>query len=230
MHTDVHSQLLALADPDYQKFSQALLPGLTTPLLGVRLPDLRRLAKTLARTHGPQALNLLTDNTLEERMLQGMIIGLLKDKDAPIFTLIKQFIPKINCWSLCDSFCTGLHIARTQPGKMWHFLGPYFKDRREYYFRFAAVTALTHFVHEPFGKEIFPLLNHCQAEGFYAKMAVAWAISVLCVQYPQETLDFLAHNNLEPFTQNKAIQKINESYRISAPIKAEAKTFKKPPR
>ena len=106
-------------------------------------------------------------------------------------------------------------------------LAPYFKDRREYYFRFAAVTALAHFTQGPFAKELFPLLNASRADGFYAKMAVAWALSVLCVRMPKETLSFLQNNQLDAFTHNKAIQKINESFRISQDVKKKAKTLKR---
>lgn len=228
MHAEIQKLLTPLADPSYKTFSLALLPGLNMPMLGVRLPALRRLAKQLARQYNTQALHLLTDETFEERMLQGMIIGLLQTSDRETLSLIKQFVPKINCWSICDSFCTGLHIARRQPETIWAFLAPYFKDKREYYFRFAAVTALCHFVNGPFALDTFPLLNACPADGFYAKMAVAWAISVLCVHYPQQTLDFLTKDDLDAFTHNKAIQKIVESYRIDADIKSAAKALKKP--
>ena len=40
--------LISMAEPDYRKFSASLLPG-TRNILGVRLPQLRRLAKQLAR-------------------------------------------------------------------------------------------------------------------------------------------------------------------------------------
>lgn len=228
MDTILKKRLTALADPKYRKFSSALLPGLKTPMLGVRLPALRKLAKELTRQHGKEALNLLTDETFEERMLQGMIIGALKPEPETVFPLIKQFTPKINCWSVCDSFCTGLKIAQRFPQETWDLLAPYFKDRREYYFRFAAVTALAHFTQGPFAREIFPLLNSCRADGFYAKMAVAWALSVLCARMPKETLSFLRNNKLDAFTHNKAIQKITESFRISQDVKKQAKALKRP--
>ena len=221
-------RLLSLADAQYQQFSAKLLPGISTPILGVRLPALRSLAKELARKHGAQALALLTEDTLEELMLQGMVIGELKDGPESVFALIKQFVPKINCWSVCDSFCTSLKIARRFPQETWALLAPYFKDTREYYFRFAAVTALAHFTKEPYAKELFTLLNNCPAKGFYAKMAVAWAVSVLCVHQPQQTLAFLKQDQLDDFTHNKAIQKIGESFRVPADIKAAAKALKRP--
>ena len=44
MEASIHEQLLALSEPEFQKFSSSLLPG-TSNILGVRLPILRKLAK-----------------------------------------------------------------------------------------------------------------------------------------------------------------------------------------
>ena len=45
-------------------------------------------------------------------------------------------------------------------------------------------------------------------------MAVAWAISVCYVKFPEKTMQFLKNNNLDDFTYNKALQKMLESYRV----------------
>ncbi len=46
-------------------------------------------------------------------------------------------------------------------------------------------------------------------------MAAAWAVSVCYVKFPAETLALLERQVLPKFTQNKSIQKIRESYRVS---------------
>ena len=45
---NVRSELLSLAEPDYQKFSASLLPGVDN-ILGVRIPKLRIIAKKYFR-------------------------------------------------------------------------------------------------------------------------------------------------------------------------------------
>ena len=45
--TEIRERLLDLAEPEYQKFSSSLLPGVEN-VLGVRLPKLRKLAEQLA--------------------------------------------------------------------------------------------------------------------------------------------------------------------------------------
>ena len=45
-------------------------------------------------------------------------------------------------------------------------------------------------------------------------MGVAWALSVWYVSFPQEVEALLAQRTLEPWVQNKTIQKIRESRRV----------------
>ena len=48
MNSELRARLESLADPGYRAFSARLLP-VGTPLLGVRLPALRRIARELSR-------------------------------------------------------------------------------------------------------------------------------------------------------------------------------------
>jgi len=45
-------------------------------------------------------------------------------------------------------------------------------------------------------------------------MAVAWAVSVYYIKFPEQTYGYLKNNTLDDITFNKALQKITESYRI----------------
>ena len=45
----IDRRLHMLAEPDYAAFSAKLIPNLNRPLLGVRIPQLRQLAKALLR-------------------------------------------------------------------------------------------------------------------------------------------------------------------------------------
>ncbi len=108
----IKSQLLTLAESDYQKFSSRLLPG-TKNILGVRLPYLRKIAKQIAKQEGLSYFDHASDSSFEELMLQGMVIGYLQQYPIEeILSLIANFVPKIDNWSTCDSFCTGLKIAK----------------------------------------------------------------------------------------------------------------------
>ena len=48
--SQLEAQLFALQDPAYRDFNRSLLPGLRAELIGVRIPQLRALAKTFAKS------------------------------------------------------------------------------------------------------------------------------------------------------------------------------------
>ena len=71
----IRERLFALSEPEFQKFSAALIPG-EERMLGVRLPALRALAKEIARSDSwADYLAAAPRDYFEEIMLRGMIIG-----------------------------------------------------------------------------------------------------------------------------------------------------------
>ena len=64
-------------------------------------------------------------------------------------------------------------------------------------------------------------------QGYYVKMAVAWAVSICYIHFPEKTQKLLKENSLDDWTHNKTIQKIRESLRISKEEKEMLKTWKR---
>ena len=151
----------------------------------------------------------------EEIMLQGMVIGYAKIDVEERLRLIAGFVPKISNWSVCDSFCFSLDFTKKHKERVWEFLLPYFSSNSEYDLRFAIVMLLNYYIDDEYIDKVLLLLDGIKHEGYYAKMAVAWAISVCYIKYPDKTMKYLKNNNLDDFTYNKAIQKIIESNRIN---------------
>ena len=107
----IRNELLVLAEPTYQRFAMRLLPG-TDHLLGVRLPKLRQMARKIFKRDYEAYLQNNDELYFEEIMLKGMIIGYIKVPLDAKLELIRQFVPKINNWSVCDSFCSGLKFTK----------------------------------------------------------------------------------------------------------------------
>lgn len=226
MNTDIQKQLIQLAEPEYQAFISKLLPG-TTNILGIRLPHLRKIAKQLAKEDWKSYLNEKPGEFFEEVMLQGMVIGYVKEDMEKILPYITDFIPKINNWSVCDSFCSGLKITRKYPYRMWEFIQPYLKDSREYYIRFGVVMLLNYYVSEEYINEALQAMDEIKSDAYYVKMGVAWAISMYYVKFPKQTMPFLKNNNLDNFTYNKTLQKITESHKIDKDTKSMIRSMKR---
>ena len=213
------------SDEKYRKFSSSLIPN-TDNLLGIRIPFLRKFAKSIAKTCAEEFLREKNCEYFEETMLQGMVIGLVKTDIAQRFELIKDFLPKIKNWSVCDCFCCGLKFTKDNRKEVLEFLKPYIKSENEYEVRFAAVMLLDYFVNEEYIDTTLALLNEFTHEAYYAKMAVAWAISICYINYPDKTFEFLKRTKISPWVFNKSIQKITESIKIGKNLKDKARALR----
>ena len=219
--------LNAMAEPEFRAFTSRLLPG-TKNILGVRLPKLRKLAKRIAKGDWRAYLGQCTEDSFEEIMLQGMVLGYL---DAPLrerLSYVEDFLPKIDNWSVCDSFCSGLKIARDFPQEVWVWLLPYLSGGGEFVVRFAVVMLLTYYLDEKYIDQVLVRLDGVNHPGYYVKMAVAWAVSVCYVKFPEITHAFLRTAcPLDDFTYNKALQKTIESRRIDDGMRHQLRAMKR---
>ncbi|MOA03051.1 DNA alkylation repair enzyme [compost metagenome] len=226
MEKSIRQQLFDLANEDYQKFSAALIPNINN-VMGVRLPELRKLAKKIAHDDWRAYLKHADHDFFEEVMLQGMVIGYVKADIDEILYYIADFIPKINNWSVCDSFCTGLKFTKLHREKVWDFIQPYLSSKQEYEIRFGVVMLLDYYIDETYIERVLRLLDRVELQGYYVKMAVAWAVSICYIKLPDYTMAYLKNNSLDHFTYNKALQKITESYRVDPESKLVIRSMKR---
>ena len=222
-------ELKALQDLQYQKFHSSLLPGVEN-IIGVRMPLLRKLAKEMLRRNWRSYLDveISKPNTYyEEDIIQALLIGTSKLSWQERHAYIKEFVPKINNWAVCDLFCSTLKEAQYYQEEYWQLIVPYFNSSNAYDLRFTSVMLLNHFTSDEFAEEALNLLKAIKHEDYYVKMGVAWAISIFYIKQPQLTLKLIKQNNLDDFTHNKAIQKIRESFRVSNEDKEMLNRFKR---
>lgn len=226
MDITIRDELKELAEEEYMKFSSSLLPGAKN-VLGVRLPKLRKIAKEIVKGDWRTYLETYDNYYFEEIMLQGMVIGYAKSDIEEILKYASDFIPSIDNWSLCDSFCSGLKITKNNRGRVYKFLQPYLFSDMEFYVRFGIVMLLNYFIESEYIERVLSVLDKIKHEGYYVKTAAAWALSICYIKLPEKTLKFLQNNNLDDFTYNKALQKITESFRIDKETKAVIKSMKR---
>lgn len=221
----LREQLTQMADPRYRAFVTPLMPGVAH-VIGVRLPLLRRIAREIARGAWREYLAADDDRYFEERMLRGMVIGAVRCPADEKLEYVARFVPKIDNWAVCDSFCWRLLSDERAP--MWAFIRPYFRSAAEYDVRFAAVMALSNYVDAEHLDELLSLLGGVRHEGYYARMGVAWAVSVCVAKCPDRTMRWLqAACPLDDWTYNKTLRKAVESYRVPDALKRELRAMKR---
>ena len=160
-------------------------------------------------------------------MLQAMLIGYADMDPDERLRHVAAFVPKIDNWSVCDRFCLGLKFAADNQVRVWAFIQPYLKSKLEYEVRFGVVMLLEHFIDELYVGRVLKALDEVAHDGYYAKMAVAWAVSICYVKFPALTEAYLADCALDDFTFNKSLQKIGESFRVDAVAKQRVRAMRR---
>lgn len=222
----IRNRLTEEAEKDYKNFSASLIPNINN-VLGIRIPKLREIAMSIYLSDFREDfLKIKSCQFMEEIMLQGIVIGLLDYPPEKILDYIKDFIPRIDNWAVCDTFCSGLKFTKKNKELLWDFITPYFYSKKEFEIRFAVVMALSYFVEKDYLDKIFAIFEQIKSDDYYAKMAVAWAVSVCAAKFPDETFNFIKNAKLTPWIHNKSIQKCIESFRISEEMKHRLKKLK----
>ena len=203
-----------LSDPKYKAFNESLIPG-TSTAYGVRVPAIRNIARAVIKSSPEDFLKVSRPDSYEEIMLRGMVIAGMKLPVSDKLPLIEGFLPLIDNWAVCDTFCGDIKLRSPEEKRLiWEFMEPLFCDPREFYARLVLVMLLGHFVEPDYILRGLGAIEALTQEQYYVRMAAAWAVSVCYVKFPGETLPLLQRRTLPKFTQNKSIQKIRESYRV----------------
>lgn len=225
-NNQIRKYLEDLADEKYKNFHKGLCPG-TTDILGVRVPVLRNFSKELSKQDFKKYLDNAVNNSYEEILLQGLVIGYSKMSLKEYQMYLERFIPKINNWAVCDVTVSGLKFIKKYNEDMWRFIQKYLKSEKEFELRFAIVTMLDFYITEDYIERVLEIINNIKSEAYYVKMAVAWTIQVAFVKFQDKTMKFLQNNKLDNWTYNKALQKIIESYRVNESTKKKIKCMKR---
>lgn len=216
---EIRQEIERLAENDYRSFSAGLLPGVER-VLGVRLPQLRKLAGRIATSGDWQSYLTAEPYYFEEVMLQGMVICAIQVTPQERLHYMAAFVPRINSWSVCDSFCSGLKFTKQNQPLVWEFLQPYLRSEREYELRFAVIMLMDYYLTEPYIDRVLALLDGIRYDGYYVKMAVAWTLATALAKQPEQTWAYFQRQQLDRDTWRKTIQKCLESRRIPEEQKA----------
>jgi 3-methyladenine DNA glycosylase AlkD len=228
MYEYILDKLNSLADTEYRQFHSKLLPNVDIELIGVRIPQLRKIAREIIKSDWRVFLTEYKKSNLYEFvMLCGMVTAGAKCDFEEKLGYVTAFVPRINNWAVCDTFCGDLKQVEQRLDVMYSFLQPYLTSDKEYELRFGVVILMQYYINDEYIDKVLAWYGKIRHDGYYVKMAVAWGLSVCFVKYREKTLEFLEHCDLDTFTYNKTIQKIRESYRVSNEDKEMLKGMKR---
>lgn len=220
--TEIQEQLFALQDIGYRDFQRKLIPNIDPEtIIGVRTPQLRRLAKEAGQ--GTGFLSHLPHRYFEENQLHSFVLSAGKDFST-VISGVEAFLPYVDNWATCDQLSP--RVFRKHREELLPCIRRWIRGQHTYTVRFAIKMLMDHFLEEDFNPE-FPELVACVTSAeYYIRMMQAWYFATALAKQYDTVLPWLSEQRLDRWTHNKAIQKAIESYRITLERKAYLKTLR----
>jgi len=217
MTCDVSFKIAKLAEGNesYATFNQRIV-NTKMPVIGVRVPDLRRLARELALDMSAADISeLLTaqNESFDYVLLCGLLITHVRIDDQTAIDLTKQYLPHVDSWAHIDVF---VEKKRRFAGEMWwDFALECLLSEAEFTVRYGVVSLMTNFLDEAHIDQVFAALRNVTHDGYYVEMALAWLYATAAVNFFEKTLAELENRQIDTWTRNKAYQKMRESRRFT---------------
>ena len=206
---------LAQGNESYAAFNQRIV-NTKMPVIGVRVPDLRRLARELAPDMSAADISkLLTakNESFDYVLLCGLLITHARLDDQTAIDLVKQYLPHVDSWAHIDIF---VEKKRRFAGKVWwDFALECLQSEAEFTVRYGVISLMTNFLDEAHIDQVFAVLRNVKHDGYYVKMALAWLYATAAVHFFELTLTELENGQIDAWTRNKAYQKMRESRRFT---------------
>ena len=213
------------ADSSFAVFQRKLLPTVAPEcILGVRTPELRKLAKALRGTDEAQAfLQALPHTYFDENQLHAFLLGNIRDFDRCLVG-VSAFLPYIDNWATCDQLSPAV-FTKHKEALLPHVLR-WIESGETYTVRFGVGMLMQHYLDDDFDPAYLRLVAGIRSEEYYVRMMCAWYFATALAKRYDAALPYLQTQTMDTWTHNKAIQKAVESYRITAEQKAFLKTLK----
>ena len=206
---------LAQGNETYAAFNKRIV-NTNMPVVGVRVPDLRRLARELAPDMSAADISkLLTarNESFDYVLLCGLLITHAQLDDQTTIDLAKQYLPCVDSWAHIDTF---VEKKRRFAGKVWwDFALECLQSEAEFTVRYGVISLMTNFLDESHINQVFAALRNVRHDGYYVKMALAWLYATAAVHFFELTLAELENEHIDVWTRNKAYQKMRESRRFT---------------
>ncbi|MEE1012183.1 MAG: DNA alkylation repair protein [Acutalibacteraceae bacterium] len=220
----IRKRLFELQDISYREFHSKLIPTVEKELvIGVRTPDLRKLAKEISKTeYSGKFLEILPHKYYEENNLHAFLIEEIKDYDACIAE-INRFLPFVDNWATCDMMRP--QILKNHLDKLLGEIKKWIDSDDVYAVRFGIEMLMCHYLDDAFSPEYPEWISRIRSNEYYIRMMVAWYFATALSKRYNDVVQYIENYRLDADTHNKTIRKAIESYRITAEQKAYLRKF-----
>ncbi len=213
-------RLFQLQDPGYREFSRKLTPGAEN-VIGVRIPQIRALAKELGRD--AEFLAELPHEYFEEYNLHAIMVSSCRDYGEAV-RLTDALLPYVDNWATCD-ILSPKAFAKNR-GLLAADIDRWLVSGETFTVRFALEMMMTHFLDADFDPAWLEKAAAVECSEYYVSMMVAWYFATALAKQWDAALPYLERHRLDGATHRRTIQKAVESFRIPDGRKEYLKTLR----
>ena len=215
--------LVGLEDKKYREFHRSIVGHTNLKLIGIRVPKLRSIAKGISKGNVDEFLRRMGNTYYEEVMIYGFVLA---NSEEYIDTYLMDYIKKVDNWAICDSFVSSLKIINKKMGKYWMYFTSLIDLNNEFQTRTSIVVFMNYYLCDNYIDRVLNIVSNIRTDYYYINMAISWLLSVAIINYQDKVIDILKSKKLSKFVQNKTINKIQDSYRVSKEIKDLVKLYR----
>ena len=222
----IQEKLFEYQDLGYREFNSKLIPNIDKEtMIGVRIPDIRKIEKTLSIEEKEEFLLKLPHKYFEENMLHGIIISNMKEYNK-VITNLEKFLPYVDNWAVCDSISP--KILKKNREKVITNVLSWIKSNHTYVCRFGIGMIMQLYLEDEYFKRTYlNIIAEIKTEDYYINMMRAWTFQVALVKQWKEAIVYIEKGLLDEFTHNKTISKSCDSYKIEKEKKEYLKTLRR---
>ena len=222
---EIREGLVRLQDLKYREMQVQIIPSVKPEsIIGVRTPELRKMAKELARSQEIGVfLNDLPHLYFEENQLHAFILSGIRDY-AECLCALNRFLPYVDNWATCDQMSP--RVFKKHRPELMESIREWICSAEPYTIRFGIGMLMEHYLEEDFRPEYPKMVAAVKSEEYYVNMMIAWYFATALAKQYEAVLPYIENHRLAVWTHNKAIQKSIESYRITPEQKEYLKSLK----
>lgn len=215
---EIRAVLQAHADETYRRFQSRLLPTVEeSRIIGVRMPELRRLACQIS--DATAFLAELPHRYYEEDLLHGLLIAQMTDFSQCIAAL-DCFLPYVDNWAVCD-LPPARVLSRTETlDALQSRIRVWLASEHPYTVLYAIELLMRFYLTEPYLADSLQTVSEIVSDEYYVHTAIAWFFATALAVDEAKAEVYFARGCLQDRVRRMAIRKALESFRVSAACKA----------
>lgn len=211
-YKDVVRELNANADEKYRDFIAKLVPNIEKDtIIGVRMGDLRRLAREIRKEENIDIINEAKFYYREEKLLYALCIFKMSESFGAAMNALDEFLPYINSWEVTDLVAGEIIIKEAHREAAFQKALSYVHSSDEYTIRLGLVIMNKKFNDSAHIEKILDALKSISLDTYYVNMAAAWLLCELYFTDKVKVDEFLLSEAISTEIKKMTRQKIRES-------------------